>query len=254
MEMFFNRFKKFFFASVIGAGLAASSLSYANCGCSCNCGFTGVYLGASVGYVSSVSKYNYNSPFLRDNDSADIGIEGVDGGLQLGFGGTVARSRDLSLYLGIETSALLIGAKGHSDTRRGNPGILNGVREITERGKLTNYFDVSVRIGVPIKNIVMPYIRFGRCTSRWHIQHLVSDDLQAIGFFNRERNKQLVGFTMAVGMETLICHHTLLGLELSHTNYKLQKFHIAPNIVDPLARTTFKPRYTRGAVRLSYLF
>lgn len=254
--MSFEKLMKFTFFALLGLGILTFHRLDGNCGC--GCGFSGVYIGGSVGYVSSVSKYVQEFPVRLGFVRNDLGIEGVDGGIHLGFGGAVTQGTGpVGLYIGVETSALLIGARGTLDIQAFNPST-GGIREQSQRANISNYIDLSVRIGLPVYNFAMPYIKVGGNTARWDIQHVLSPDLMAIGYMNNGREKNLSGWFAAIGAEVLLPSGAILGVEVAHSIYKKQEYPLSNPLiipeVDPEAHVSFTPQYTRAALRLSYLF
>jgi opacity protein-like surface antigen len=256
--MTFSRLRKLICGAAACLAIFMANSVQADCcereGCGmCGCGFSGIYLGGSIGYVSSVSKYRHRVFFIDELFRSDFGLEGVDGGVHIGFGGSLLHGDDANLYIGIELGGLVVGARGQSDTQILNPST-GTFRQHSQRAKVVSSVDLSVRLGLSIRNFAMTYIKVGSANTRWEISHVTSPDLFILGIVGGETKRNLTGLLLGIGSEVLVTDHTILGVELSHSMYKRQSFFTGLFNIDPLAKVDFKPRYTRGAFRVSYLF
>lgn len=224
-------------------------------GCGCGCGFTGFYFGGSLGFACCVSKYKQHISLTEEDQHTDFGLEGLDGGLQAGFGGSLIHpTRGWGgVYIGVELAGLACGAKGRVDVSSLN-GSTGTIRTHSLRARMRDSIELVFRLGFPIRRFAMPYIRIGGSNARWEFQHVVSEDLIVIGVLNRERKRRLSAVLIGVGTEILLCNNFIVGIEVDYYKFKTQTLQLASPLIDYLARAQFKPRYTRGALRVSYLF
>lgn len=232
-----------FWISINSAPLAASE-------------FDGFYMGGQVGYVSSICKDRHYITFSFEEDFRNtFGVKGYDIGGQLGYGITWFDS----LYTGIEGTALYISAKGKNDLHViTTPPFPPGLTVIhAQHAKVLDSYQIALRLGLPICDVVMPFVKIGYANTLWRIQDQHGDLEKITGLEHLITKKnRLDGFLTGFGADILLCNGLVFGLECDFSFYRKQTLRLGSKVPpsDTAAVMQFTPRYVRAGARLSYLF
>lgn len=232
-----------FWISINSAPLAAS-------------GFDGFYIGEQIGYVSSVCKDRHYITLLFEEEFKNtFGVKGSDIGGQVGWGTTWC---DL-VYAGIEGTALYVNARGRNDlnviTTAPFPPGLTIIHD--QHAKILDSYQMAFRLGLPICDVIMPYVKVGYANTLWKIQDR-HGDIEALSGLKHvvTKKKRLNGFVASFGADFLLCPHLIFGLEFDYSFYRKQTLRLGSDTPpsDTAAVMEFTPRYVRAGAKLSYLF
>lgn len=218
--------------------------------------FDGFYVGGQVGYASSVCKNRQFFTLLFEEEFKNtFGVKGCDIGGQLGWGTTWCDS----IYTGIEGTALYVNARGRNDLNvTTTPPFPPGLKIIhAQHAKISDSYQVAFRLGLPICNVIMPYVKVGYANTLWNIQDRFLDFDTPSTQLSRlvTKKKRLSGVVGGVGADILLCDHLVFGLEFDYSSYSKQTLRISSDTSQSdISTMEITPRYARVGARLSYLF
>lgn len=209
--------KKLLTASVLALGLATGAQADSN--------FTGFYAGGNLGYGHGNADFN-NNKAGTSHEHGDMALAGFLYGLQAGY-----------LY---QMGMFVLGAELGWNFGNVDGKITQG--DAKYKLERNHAFLLAARLGIVI-NTWMLYTSLGWQNTGFKAKHsgLTGDD----NFSNSKRSN---AFLLALGLETVIMQHLMLGLEWAYAFHQKQHFGGAAD------RFSYRPHTGDAKVRLSYKF
>lgn len=230
------------------------------CNTGCGSAFDGFYAGVNLGYSTTISRFSLVLPGEGEFHRAHLGLSSVDGGFQLGWGKSWGLSCS-NIYVGLDFRGVYTGSRGKHHYHNTASEDLRRHNQL----RLEDSYQLAVRIGAPVCDCFMLYVKLGWNNASWRLNHhtgIGSDDSYSdfsssssstSGRFAGRNHRRLNGFLAGVGADMLLSEHFILGLDWTYTQFDKQHTNIA-NDIDDISRSSHRPRYNRFAMTVSYLF
>jgi len=229
---------------VLTSALMICSLGYV--GSTLARSFNGLYLGvhggALVSRTQATTVMNIIAPAIRPTQTNLLAGQGIFGGGHLGGGGSFN-----DFYMGIEVNGSLSSLKG-STTGLFAPITIGASETLRMRDRL----GVFVRFGPIVRQVVLPYLKFGAVHSMWQLDTNtgITPDTS---FSSPRQRKRFTGFFSGLGCEFLVTQAIILGVETGGEFYQGATFKRVNARGDSFLYSV-RPRTFGLNVRLSYLF
>lgn len=185
-------------AFLTSAAFAADDMSSTSANPATCANFSGFTLGGLLGYGSGNARTTTHPTIAGVTGASghsDISINGINGGVILGYGKAVSSSK---VYLGLDVSYVFDSARGKV-TLPGNRNIVV---------KRQDSFDIDGRVGLVWAN-ALPYLFVGWANSK----------AQASNFGVKYINKRLNGFNVGAGVDFKLTRHIVTGLVYKYTTF-----------------------------------
>lgn len=213
-------FKTLIASSAVAVALATSAMADAH-------KMTGFYAGVNVGY--GAGRTNIDSKNLTSPVKNDAGLEGVIGGLHLGY----QHDFNNQFVGGLELSGNLSNTNGKVS--------VDGDK-ITDL-KRKHAFGIAARLGMKI-NSWLAYVKLGWESAKFDLTGASTAAADATA----KKSHRLNGFVPGIGMETMLTQNIMFGGEWTYTMYSSKSFKTGD--IDHKV----KPRIGDFKLRLSYKF
>lgn len=173
--------------------------------------FSGFFAGALLGYGSGLAKTTMNpniAGVALGQRNADLSINGVNGGVLLGYGKNISASK---VYLGLQASYVLDGAKGKI-VSPASPAA-GAVAAVGQPGanilfKRQDSIDVDARAGIIWGN-ALPYILVGWANSK------IKASNYGVNYISKRAN----GLNLGLGVDWKLTKHVVAGLVYKYTTF-----------------------------------
>lgn len=220
--------------TLLTASLAVLAFSGISQNAEANCrAFNGFNIGLVGGYVTQSTKLDMNTVPAAASDSSDVGGQGFQGGLLLGWGRVFSGVH----HFGVEATAKFSSLDGKKVTTA-------GPLDISHKVKQTAAYDLSLRYGVLVSQKVLPYIKVGAALGSWKGE--TSTNLAGSG----SKNKTQLGLIVGAGVEFDVGHNFSVGGEYNYTHFKDFTYDVRTAAVPPVVTNTVKVRPSSSAFML----
>lgn len=198
--------------------------------------FDGPYLGANLNYVNGKSKFNKQLVAAnRESLTADLGGDGVEGGLHLGYGYVEPTSK---IYVGAELRGAYSGLSG----KYSEPNTTDNPRASLKK-KFS--YGVNVHLGLAATEKSLIALKVGVVRARWKLN--TSYDIS--GLENRSKSSDKTGLELGVIGRMALNDCWTVGVEGTY-----QKFSKFSHAHGTYAQHTVEPRNLSVGLRFGYQF
>ena len=233
--------------SMTAAGVATAQAPVSN-PCPCPKAFQGFFLGANLGYGSGSVKSSATQTLPTPTSkiqSSNIGVLGVDGGLNVGY-----THRLNNFGLGIEGVFNWAGSNGK---------IYSPASGIEFKTRLQNTIQIRANLSYVICNLVAPKIFLGWDTSEWNNTTIFNAGNVAgnTSPLKSTSNKtRFNGLAYGAGVDFLLAKHVIAGLEWSGVSAASKSYNASGLLQG--TQTTYsvsnRPTYNKFAVTVKFIY
>jgi len=169
--------------------------------------FSGVTAGALLGYGSGnahTTLYPTVNGVTQGTTRADVSLNGINGGVIVGWGKTVSRSK---VYVGLEGSYIFDGSKGKLVSPVTSPAVpppvASGANVLI---KSKDSVDINLSLGLVFANSLV------RISGGW-----ANRKITAANYNTRFIDKRCNGWNAGGGIDTKVTPHVLVGMRYTYT-------------------------------------
>lgn len=197
-----------------------------------------LYTGINIGKSSAKLEFKRDIPGDR-NDSADLGNNGMGGGLFIGYNHMITET---PIIVGIE-----IGAQNHNLEvfKEETNNLVNQVTKV----KTNNSFTGTIKLGIAVKDILF-YGKAGMTLTNWTSTFKLTFVNRAADNWNTDVSKKFnkYGIIFGGGIDFKLNSNWAIGIDHTITNY--------PTLKLPHPKWGFKvnPSIQTTSLRLMYIF
>ncbi|EKE09949.1 MAG: hypothetical protein ACD_16C00099G0007 [uncultured bacterium] len=238
-------------ATVAGGAAMAVDAAPSNCPKA----FQGFHIGGNLGYgvgkgSQKISLLDNTAPHNGDSVSNDLGYNGVDGGVGVGY-----THRFCNWAFGIAFDANWASTSGRVRVQDHTSGGVGNPLTLTGKANLKNSLQLYGRAGYVIGQMAMPFVGLGWDNSEW--EHKISDSLWG-GFtpaFVKTSKKRYNALLWKLGVDFLATKHVVVGFEYTGTSAGKKSFTaVDPRNTTQTYRASFKPQYNKFAITAKLVY
>lgn len=201
-----------------------------------NKAFNGFNIGLVGGYVTQSTKLDVNTVPAAQSDSSDVGGQGFQGGLLLGWG----RVFNCIHHFGVEATAKFTSLDGKKVTNT-IPGA-----QLSHKVKQNANYDLSLRYGPVVSQKVLPFIKVGVAYGSWKSE----SSSAAIGSGSKNNNQ--IGLVVGAGAEFDVGHNFSVGAEYNYNYFKDFTYDVRNNAGVVVSNVKVRPSSSAFLLRVKY--
>lgn len=200
--------------------------------------FQGFNIGLVGGYVTQSSKLDVSTlpPLVATSDSSDVGGQGFQGGLLLGWGHIF----NCIHHFGVEATAKFTSLDGKKVTNT------IPAAQMAHKVKQNANYDLSLRYGPVVSQKVLPFIKVGATYGSWKAE----TSSAAIGSGSKNNNQ--IGLVVGAGVEFDINHNFSVGAEYNYNYFKDFTYDVRNNAGVAVSTVKVRPSSSAFLLRVKY--
>ena len=215
--------------------------------------FKGFYVGGNLGYVSGLSREHFQATAAPGSVSIAAnnksGLEGVDGGINLGYTYVFPCS---AFALGLEGVANWSNVRG-KHTFSATTGAPPTQTNFTAHAQMKQSLQLMGRLGYVLGR-AMPFLKLGWDNSSWEIKskaNISSPFFPAPLVLSHNKRKRINGIAYGAGIDVSLQKCIIAGLEYTRVDFQSQNQSFAGG---GSAKASYKPHSNKFALTLKVLF
>ncbi|MGN6670787.1 MAG: outer membrane protein [Candidatus Nucleicultricaceae bacterium] len=224
--------------TLLTASLAVLAFAGISQGAEANKAFNGFNIGLVGGYVTQSSKLDVNTvgAVPAFSDSSDVGGQGFQGGLLLGWG----RVFNCIHHFGVEATAKFASLDGKKVTNT------IPAAQLAHKVKQNAQYDLSLRYGPVVSQKVLPFIKVGVSYGSW------KSESSSVAIGSGSKNNNQIGFVVGAGAEFDVGHNFSVGAEYNYNYFKDFTYDVRNNAGVVVANVKTRPSSSAFLLRVKY--